>query len=150
MVQFAFVFGSKWRLLDANRRRKSTTLIPSLVKIITEDTITTQFHWWKEERSLLVTRWEDMSATDLALPQSLLVYFSSLQSRYAVSAPSRLTRKGLLAVYGYKRFFLARGGNTFSAEGRTHERRNREKNLWSGAQRLTLIFFGSQIERLQW
>ena len=62
MVQF--VFGSKWRLLNANRRRKSTTLIPSLVKIITEDTITTQFHWWKEERSLLVTRWEDMSATE--------------------------------------------------------------------------------------
>ena len=29
---------------------------------------------------------------------SLLVYFSSLQSRCAVSAPSRLTRKGLLAV----------------------------------------------------
>ena len=26
-------------------------------------------------------------------------YFSSLQSRCAVSAPSRLTRKGLLAVY---------------------------------------------------
>ena len=32
------------------------------------------------------------------LSQSLLVYFSSLQSRCAVSAPSRLTRKGLLAV----------------------------------------------------
>ena len=31
-------------------------------------------------------------------PQSLLVYFSSLQSRCAVSAPSRLNRKGLLAV----------------------------------------------------
>ena len=27
---------------------------------------------------------------------------------------------------GYQRFFLARGGNTFSAEGRTHERRSRE------------------------
>ena len=54
-------FGSKWRLLNANRRRKSTTLIPSLVKIITEGTITTQFHWRKEERSLLVTRWEDLS-----------------------------------------------------------------------------------------
>ena len=58
MVQFAFVSGSKWRLLNANRLRKSTTSIPSLVKIITEDTITTQFHWWKEERSLLVTRWK--------------------------------------------------------------------------------------------
>ena len=29
--------------------------------------------------------------------KSLLVYFTSLQSRCAVSAPSRLTRKGLLA-----------------------------------------------------
>ena len=34
-----------------------------------------------------------------SLLQSLLVYFSSLQSRCAVSAPSRLTRKGLLAVH---------------------------------------------------
>ena len=41
----------KRRLLNAYRRRNSTTLIPSLVKIITEDTITTQFHWWTEERS---------------------------------------------------------------------------------------------------
>ena len=31
--------------------------------------------------------------------KSLLVYFSSLQSRCAVSQPSRLTRKGLFAVY---------------------------------------------------
>ena len=31
--------------------------------------------------------------------ESLLVYFSSLQSRCAMSTPSRLTRKGLLAVY---------------------------------------------------
>ena len=33
------------------------------------------------------------------LPQSLLVYFASQVSRCAVSAPSRLSRKGLLAVY---------------------------------------------------
>ena len=31
--------------------------------------------------------------------ESLLVYFSSLQSRCDMSTPSRLTRKGLLAVY---------------------------------------------------
>ena len=38
-------------------------------------------------------------------PQSLLIYLSSLQSRCAVSASSRLTRKGLLAVYYQIGFF---------------------------------------------
>ena len=54
--------------------------------------------FWIVERSREIAEREKTGANERMGTWGLLVYFFSLQSRYAVSAPSRLTRKGLLAV----------------------------------------------------